>query len=70
MCALIETPIIKDMRQTARLLGIVEDLIQLRACCGREACADCVQRLDAALEILGVPTPHPIRLTVPPDPRD
>ena len=70
MCALIETPIIRDMRRTARELGIVAELTELRACCGREACADCIGRLDAALDLLGVPSERRPRLTIPPDPRD
>ena len=77
MCALTRpypelTPIIRDMQQTARELGVLADLVALRECCGREACEDCRRRLDAALAMLGVPTlTTPSRLAaVPPDPRD
>ena len=70
MCRLIETPLLRDMRQTARQLGIVADLIALRDCCGREACDECRQRINNALEMLGVHAPTIPRSPLPADPRD
>ena len=64
------TPIIADMQQTARELGIVRDLLDVRQHCGYLLDADCRRRFDYALASLGaepVPSPAPV---VGPDPRD
>lgn len=73
MCALIETPIIRDMRRTAAELGVVDDLIYVR---DHELVRmpewSRIRFLDA-LEKLGVdrliPNRSPLSL-VEPDPRD
>ncbi len=72
MCHLIETPVIKDMRLTARQLGITDKVLRLSACgC---ACPTCREALEDVLDLLGVDAVrqihHALRSTVPPDPRD
>ena len=63
MLTLIETPIIKDMRQTAKALGVVDRLQEIAE---HTECRHCAQALEDALAILGAET---ISATPPPDPR-
>lgn len=69
MCRLIETPIIKDMRETAKALGVTDHLIGILKCPCSGMCIVCLDRLKAALSTLGIDQPSPFDRPAP-DPRD
>ena len=49
----IETPLLRDMRKTARDLGLAQALMGVWECADRQ-CPSCVTRVRSMLDILGL----------------